>query len=561
VRLVLHIVRKDFRRLRWPLAGWLVIVVARLGIGFSLVLSGGFGGMSDDQLNLVSLGLLALGLLLTFVLTAMLVQEDALVGETQFWLTRPISGSRLLGGKLAGWFLLLWLPAFVVTLPWWLTCGFGVREIFWAALQMFALQLAVSAPAALVAVVTDTLSRFLLWAFVLVFAVGTTPVVLMSVVSSHSQIVTSSANMVTGLVALLLTAVGVIVRQYRRRDVVRSVAWLGVGAALSVFLAVAVPGGLVARSFRSGHGSDWHAERAKGVTLALHSFDAVEGRATRSEVWLHSRFEVKGLPPELALNGGDWSRQTWHWPGGPVITREGYWTNAWDDGRSLRTAFGAAVPKPDEETEKYEAQQRAIDSAKFTWVRDWRSLPSVHATADAELLPSMLTRIRRTAPAYEATVQLRLQRPEIWLEVPLNAVGWHAQTAHGMRVGRVSLRGSLDASVPLVVTMPDFIGDDIFERNWFSWRNREGLYFVHRAEGDVTRGGLSSDPRVTIGSVGIHRETLPVWLPKVRRGDKWVLRDPNWLAGVTLAMVGFSDVARFTAEVKAERYGYEAKNN
>lgn len=561
MKLILHIVRKDFRRMRWPLAGWLTVVLARLGIGFSLVLKGGFGGMTDLQLDSLTGALLALDLLLTFVLTAMLVQEDALVGETQFWLTRPISGMRLLAGKLTGWFLLLWLPAFAVTLPWWLTCGFGGREIFWAALEMFALQLAVSAPAALVAAVTDSLSRFLLWAFVLVFAVGTAPMVLMTLVASRSQIAASLAGVVGGLAVLLLTAVGVLVRQYRRRGLVSSVVWLGGGAALSVLVAAAFPGGLITSSLKPKW-TDWHSERVEGVTLAQWSSYADKPIANRSEVWLHTEFEVKGLPPELAVSGGQTGTQTWRWPDGPVITRS-MWVNAYAGLGSLRKALGMAEPQRDEETEKYEAQRQAEYHAKFGLGQNRQPSPPAWAEVQADLLPSMLTRIQRTPPAYEATVQLRLLRPEIWSEVSVNIFGWQAHAAHGIHVGKflfkdepgkMSASKSAEVDLPLVATMPDFLWDETFEQNWFDWRNRGGLYIVNRVGRDVQSSSLSSDPRVTIASVGIRRETVQIWQPKVRRGDKWVLRDPNWLAGVTVAMVGFSEEARFTREVKVERY-------
>ena len=60
-----------------------------------------------------------------FFLTALLVQEDNLVSTSPFWVTRSISNARLLAAKFAGWLALLWLPAVVLTLPWWLVCGDG----------------------------------------------------------------------------------------------------------------------------------------------------------------------------------------------------------------------------------------------------------------------------------------------------------------------------------------------------------------------------------------------------------------------------------------------------
>jgi len=102
MNLTLHIVLKDLRRLRWPLAVRLLIIALKLGIGFSFVLTGGFSVMPVEWIKFLPQALLGGELAFTFVLTAMLVHEDSLVGTTQFWLTRPISGARLLGAKLAG---------------------------------------------------------------------------------------------------------------------------------------------------------------------------------------------------------------------------------------------------------------------------------------------------------------------------------------------------------------------------------------------------------------------------------------------------------------------------
>ena len=159
MKLVLHMVRKDFLRLRWPLAGWLVLVAAKLGLGFALVLGADLLGWKNDSMTSVVVGGFVLERVMTFVLVAMLVLEDALVGSTQFWTTRPISGARLLAAKLAGGLLLLWLPEVLLTLPWWLTCGFGGREMAWAMFELLVVLGTVAVPAALVASLTDMPSR------------------------------------------------------------------------------------------------------------------------------------------------------------------------------------------------------------------------------------------------------------------------------------------------------------------------------------------------------------------------------------------------------------------
>ena len=89
MKLVWHIVRKDFRRLRLYLAGWLgllivapIVVALHWGLHFpSIILVG--------VLKIVSLALIV----------SMSVQGDSLVGSTSFWLSRPVSARQLLAGK------------------------------------------------------------------------------------------------------------------------------------------------------------------------------------------------------------------------------------------------------------------------------------------------------------------------------------------------------------------------------------------------------------------------------------------------------------------------------
>lgn len=574
MRLVLHIVGKDFRRLRWPLGGWLAVVAARLGIGFSLVMSGGFLGMADNRLQALTTALLVLGLLLTFVLTAMLVQEDSLVGATQFWPTRPISGARLLGAKTVGWLLLLWLPAVVVTLPWWLTCAFGPREIALAVLELLLLHAAVSLPAAMVAVVTDTLSRFLIWSFVFLFSMTAIPGVMAYAMSSRMGDASLPWFVIGGWATFVLTLVAVIVRQFLTRNVVRSLMWLGVGVVISPLVAIMFASG----SARiAGTGLKWtesHPEQGSGITLSVHSFDETFTSNAGDASVLMTLFEVKGLPRDLALDGGVSAKQTWRWPGGPVVTRGAAYVEAGAEALGVRAALGLADVKPDEETEKYFADRHAALIAKWRAAHPGKTEgpppPQVAARVFAEVFPSTIKRIERTPPAYEASVPLRLLRPELWLEVPLKNNGWHARSAHGFRLGQpvpfepqeIATSQASDsviayqAMVPLCTTMPKFFWDALsYSYSWLidDWRG-VGLYFINRASGNVERKFVRTEPSLTIGSVEIKLLSVPTWQPGVRRGEKWVVRDPKWLSGVSAALVGFREEARFTVEVKSDRY-------
>jgi hypothetical protein len=327
MKLVLHIVWKDCRRLRWPLALWLFLVALKIGIGFSLILTGGFAGLSASRLQDVTTELAGVASLLTIVLTAMLVQEDSLVGTTQFWLTRPISRWRLLVAKLAGWVLLLYLPAVVLSLPWWLTCAFGPREIARAALDLLALQVLVSVPAALVASLTDTLSRFLVWGLVLVFAGAVLPSMLMLWIAGWIGISDAPgpafALFIWATVGLVFAAV--IVGQFLRRDVVRSLVRLAVGSVLAPVMAVLANIALAPLFSPQRTWTDWHPERMEGVTVSLNGFRAsASGRPPGSEIYLETDFAVQGLPREMTLDSGTElpAQQTWRWPGGPVLKRD-----------------------------------------------------------------------------------------------------------------------------------------------------------------------------------------------------------------------------------------------
>lgn len=94
MNLILHIMAKDFRRLRWALALW-------AGAGVLAVV--GMNVSGPPQSTFESLGLVAMFQFfgLSIALIAAIVQEDGLTESTAFWRTRPISGGRLLTAKLS----------------------------------------------------------------------------------------------------------------------------------------------------------------------------------------------------------------------------------------------------------------------------------------------------------------------------------------------------------------------------------------------------------------------------------------------------------------------------
>ena len=108
---VLHIFKKDLRRLRWALVAWIAVVAARLILKtFGAELSFGTVGLQIVISNISDLLLFA-GILLLALIVSGLVHNEPLVGADAFWLTRPIGRSALLSAKL------LFAVLFLVAVP------------------------------------------------------------------------------------------------------------------------------------------------------------------------------------------------------------------------------------------------------------------------------------------------------------------------------------------------------------------------------------------------------------------------------------------------------------
>ena len=111
MNLVLHLVRKDFRRARLILGIWYPILILSVALDAKIELfleeRGAVQGVvtpSSAELDFavfVLIGLLAvfLDLLMRAAIVSKLVHDDATVGSTAFWLSRPVYGGNLLFSK------------------------------------------------------------------------------------------------------------------------------------------------------------------------------------------------------------------------------------------------------------------------------------------------------------------------------------------------------------------------------------------------------------------------------------------------------------------------------
>ena len=162
-----HIIGKDLRDLRLllPLAGWwtvsvlqplLISVSPRLPSSPPAIemMSGVFLGGLAWLLAALDLGLLVL-------IVSQLAQRDSTVGTTAFWLSRPISGARLLAGKSLFLLLAVILPTVVVQFLMLLFNGVTLYDAVRSAPQIVVLQVLVLSALMMLACLTQNLSRML----------------------------------------------------------------------------------------------------------------------------------------------------------------------------------------------------------------------------------------------------------------------------------------------------------------------------------------------------------------------------------------------------------------
>jgi len=237
--LVWHIVRKDFRRLRLPLALWLVLVLAHTAL-----LASNLGGNQANPGSFEGLRYFAntWGVIVSavgFVLAAWLVMEDSLVITQAFWPTRPISGARLLAAKVLGAFLMFGVGPALILAPVWLGCGFSLEQAARAAGALATPQVMLSAWAMAIAGVTATSGQFLVRAVasVIIVQVGTA-VALGKLFPSGRAVAAGVVESRTWLVVavLIVTTLAMIGHQYLTRRTLRT--WTLAGLGLGLVIAV-----------------------------------------------------------------------------------------------------------------------------------------------------------------------------------------------------------------------------------------------------------------------------------------------------------------------------------
>lgn len=564
MKLIWHIVLKDLARLRLWLALWVTLFVLQVGLGFGLLYGDGTNLDWPIWLQLASAALVLLQVVTGLIALCHLVHEDRVVGTDMGWRTRPVSPARLLAAKFLGAGLGFALLPVVIMVPWWLVCGFEWPELWRAALSAIGWQVLIIIPAFWLASLTDTIGRFLLWLLVGVIALITVMLTLVFPGSPTDPALTLS-RIWAAVVIALGTGLGVTVHRFITRRFITSVVFSLVGLSAAIVVLVFWP-------WAGWSGSATRPPESAGtmptdaITMTLGQADAGTARAKDSTNDVLVRFGFTDVPATAGIVGRSVDH-TWTWPDGLVVARKDRFGPDWSlNGLPPRLgpSLGLPEPVPDPETEAWLRQVHsarprghppaAVSDRRIRWVRS--------------ILPaSVVQRIGREQPRYAARVEAVLTRVEPLFEFPLADRSVHRREGQTLRVTEVQPVGADWVEMTSVITTP------AWQAGWRQSTNRligtlrvdpnnspfdltpvDTPLVVNRTTGEICLPNGRGRSVAQICGVTISWSRIRALAPKVRRGDAWVVRDPDWFSGVNLCIVRARGVARLSREIRTEKF-------
>lgn len=551
MNLTLHIVKKDFRRLLVPLVLWALLLVAQILIGVRLLRGDGDNLEWFGRMGLYGQLFFALDLLVSYVLVASLIHEDPVMGSRMFWLTRPISGARLLGAKLLAVALMFGVLPLLIWLPWWLACGYGWHDVAAAAYETLVWKTMVVVPALLLAILTDHFSRYLVWtlAMILVLALAG------AVVSASLPLLPQwqagglgETRVRLALFVIVTDAAVVVGHQFITRQIVRSFVIGGAGLVLAALVVILWPWNL--SRLGSGRVAPTSAT-ADHVSISLDQIRIDFPRAnaqSRPEAMLALRMTAHGVPDGLGLVGY-WSRSdfrsdyAWRWPDGTMLELNGQtgfsYFEDWMDG-AVRSLLGVPALKPDSRrNELILAHQQKLREGQPLW--EFLSLP----------IP-MAERMAKAPPAYDSKLNLLLVRPELEYELPLRESDRQRHGTTSLRIAKAAIREDGRMFVNLVESKPDPRTAGSYTLTALDPK-KYTLLNRNRTEAEFILG-YGSNQTTRIGTVEIRWNTLAFPPPLEQRAGGKVSEPSTWFDGTTLVRVGFVEESRISREVKLDRF-------
>lgn len=552
MKLILHIVRKDLQLLRGRLATWMLVLAAKYAVGFAFVLGVVSPNLEKGMAQGGVAGLIAFDIALTLLIASLLVHEDGLVGTTEFWRTRPISGARLLAAKSLGAIVLLGLPAVAVSLPWWLVCGFGVKDVALAALEVMVIQVLLIGPAMAIASVTESTGRFFVWGGVTVAAVWIVSGVW--IYSTKFVLASNESRLIAEFTVVAVTVIAVVVRQFLTRDVRGSRVMLAAGLVFSIAAARYWPWDFFPEGTSEPEWSKRPVTFTPDVRMEFDSSKVVSvvsrytGGAMRQHLYVP--FVVSGVPTGYSLGEGRVTHR-WSWAADSTIGRETWIYGAKDAPPALRSVLKVPEPVPDSETEawwrKVERKRKEPDPSLDN--------PNASRLSSGLRLPdSVVARLRETPPSYRANLTVDVVRPTVMFELPAKPGGWHTLDAHGVRVIEQSTR-DFDLNFELILSEPfSFLRE--LQKGAPLFRGGElcAVVAVQRSTGYLVRNVRSSSPFLFVGGVMLSQRSFNMSPPRLVRAGVWQPQSSGWFDELKLAVVALPVVGTLSQVVTADRF-------
>jgi hypothetical protein len=565
MKLTWHIVRKDLRRMRGWLLAWSAVSALPILLGLGVLAHNPLAAPEPDDVATYRLVLAGLEVAVGFLLTVVLLQEDAVIGDRQWWLTRPVGRGRLLLAKALGALVCVGLVPIAVSLPWWWWCGLGAGDVCAASGDLLLRAGWIVLPAALIASVTDSVARAVLWTLVVLAAV----VAVAAVWVSGSPGATELAQL--RFAALLATAlVGL--------EIAVAVAWVFLKRKRSWALSSLLPVALVSWYGCAAAGWFWvkrdraeeNPARAADLAVTFEHAWAAPPRTLRT-------FGPRSGPPEMrqqvttsfGVDRGAGGRFVtlraeslrWIWP--DLTLARSPSTLSWHPHMGAENFGGLHAPAADPETERWQRERLAARGRSE--VRPAYSVGTDRVASWREFQPSVVARLQREAPDLVAEFWFELQRPAVANEVPLRAGDWQRGAGGGVRIAAVTRLADGDAvaaRATIVETRADSWGDGLAEAarraRWMHIGDDDTVFFAaNRKRGEIIRLSEPVKSRsISIRGVKITWRMLSVQPGKLRRGDAWVQR-PGWLDDAALRVVRLESEALVRREVRVSKVRIE----
>jgi hypothetical protein len=581
MKLTWHIVLKDLRRLRIPISVWMLSYVAQFLVGARL-LSGSVTMASGFQSTMEACGGLNLiQFVVGFLLIPELIFEDALVDASAFWPTRPISGGRLLGAKLVACAILFGLLPILVSLPWWLSCGFGGGEMLHAALHSLGYQFLLVSLGLLIASVTATYPRFIGYTLALAVGVGLAFLTLVNPVVKHlffhglDQVTDSGVNAARlhlVIVIALCASAGIVANQFLTRRLARSLWTL---ACVLGLLAVEVTWwpldpGVHPRAPVSPSLPDLDSVVAI-VPQGDWRLNAEGGPMDTSDAYVYGSFDVERATPEMLLHF-DSPILEWRWPDGRVSRSEGRILQpAWRQ-QGSEYQLESVIPHKvasESDWERTPGYQNMLKrGVPKTWEEIYKASPANHAwDFYAEVPRADGLRMLTQPSSFTLEIRGEYLRPKLAAEVALQKGASWSSGSQGFRIAKAEWNRQQNWLDVLLVEHRPSIGSVPFNPFPFSYSNDlNGAYVaINRGEGESSRsfGGSNNALEVHIAGVAIQLRNLsflgpsnrtlgePVWdKGGVRKGPFY----EDWFTHVSLARVTVEPEGSFLRRISTDGF-------